>query len=160
MATLKQKKAIKLLSENPGMAVSRAMEKAGYSKLTSKSPKELTDSKAFQELFKEAIPDEELIKVHRAGLNAFIKRPEMVDRDENGKPIYEYVKQPDFHARHKYLDTAYKLRGRYTDEQESARPMTLNVINFHGTDSDRHTIQIRPKRLSASVPESDWFRAY
>lgn len=52
MSTIKQKKAIKNLVENHGN-VSRAMLDAGYDPTTAKNPKNLTESKGFDELKKE-----------------------------------------------------------------------------------------------------------
>lgn len=49
MATEKQKEAIDNMVENGGN-VSKAMEKAGYSKKTAKTPQKLTESKGFKEI--------------------------------------------------------------------------------------------------------------
>ncbi len=53
----------------------------------------------------EALPDELLSKVHFEGLNA--------TRGE----------EPDFAVRHKYLDTAYKIKGSYAPEKH----VSINV---------------------------------
>lgn len=63
----------------------------------------------------EALPDELLAKIHREGLYAT-------------KPIYNddgdiIAEDADFNARHKYLDSAYKLKGRYAAEKH----VNLNV---------------------------------
>lgn len=49
MATQKQKRAVDKLVENGGN-VSKAMEAAGYSKATAKTPQKLTESKGFLEV--------------------------------------------------------------------------------------------------------------
>lgn len=62
MATEKQKRAIDALVENGGI-VSRAMETAGYSKATAKTPQKLTESDGFKELCEEyGLTDELLLK--------------------------------------------------------------------------------------------------
>lgn len=70
MATYKQKLAAQKLVENGGN-IGKAMVEAGYSKATAKTPKKLTESLGWKELMKEqSIPDEELLKRHRALLDA------------------------------------------------------------------------------------------
>lgn len=54
MATLKQKEAAKILLENPGIPVSKAMREAGYSEPMARNPQELINSKGFRELAEEA----------------------------------------------------------------------------------------------------------
>lgn len=55
------------------------------------------------------IPDELLEKVHLEGLDA------------------KYNKKPDYAVRHKYLDSAYKLKGNYS-------PDKLALTNVKGED--------------------------
>lgn len=57
----------------------------------------------------EALPDELLAEIHKEGLFAT-------------KPIYNnkgvlVAEDADFNARHKYLDSAYKLKGKYAAEK-------------------------------------------
>lgn len=96
MATIKQKMAMQKVVENRGN-ISKSMLDAGYTPKTAKNPKNLTESKAWEELMEEFLPDAELARVHKEGLGA-----------KKGK-------QPDYFARHKYLDTAYKIKKRLTD---------------------------------------------
>jgi phage terminase small subunit len=63
----------------------------------------------------EALPDELLAKVHKEGLEA--------TRED----------QPDFAVRHKYLDSAYKLKGSYAAEKH------LN-INLEVNEEERNKI--------------------
>lgn len=130
MATLKQKKAIKRVVENGGN-VSRAMIESGYSKNTAKTPQKLTESKAWLELIEKELPDSKLAKVHKEGLAATHKQPRIVDRDKRGAPIYDYVSEPDFNARHKYLETAYKIKGKTLDIEKDKpifMPLQINFI--------------------------------
>lgn len=99
MATVKQKRAIRNLVENGGI-VSRAMIDAGYSPQTAKVPQKLTESKAFKSIA-EQIPDDLLVKVHLEGLNA---------KQFKHSPEGELLQLDDFATRHKYLDSAYKIK--------------------------------------------------
>lgn len=68
-----------------------------------------------QNALDEALPDELLTDIHREGLLA--TRPFFND---DGDKVAE---DADYNVRHKYLDTAYKLKGSYAPEKR----VTLNV---------------------------------
>lgn len=57
----------------------------------------------------EALPDDLLAKIHREGL--FSTRPIY---DKEGNQVGE---DADFNARHKYLDSAYKIKGKYAPDK-------------------------------------------
>lgn len=116
MATERQKIAFDKIMENHGN-VSKAMREAGYTNASAKNPKNLTQSKGWVELVEQYLPDSLLAETHHKGLEATTKKPQLVDRDDKGRPIYDYVPEEDFSTRHKYLDTAYKLKGVYAPEK-------------------------------------------
>lgn len=97
--TQKQKKAIANMAENGGN-VSKAMRDAGYSAISAATPKKLTESVAFKSIA-EQIPDDLLVKVHLEGLNA---------KQFKHSPEGELMQLDDFSTRHKYLESAYKLK--------------------------------------------------
>lgn len=118
---LRQKKAVVELMANGGN-LGDALKKAGYSDSVSKRPKQVTQTKGFKELLEEYLPDELLQKVHLEGL--------MADKAEHGGGTIE-----DYPTRHKYLDTAYKLKGAYAAEKlEISTPKPLL-----GGDSNNNT---------------------
>jgi len=96
-----------------GESTRSAMKKAGYSDATIVNPQNVTKSKGWKELEKKYLPDKMLLRVHKQGLKAVAKKPHMIDRDDKGKPIYEYVSEVDYQTRHKYLETAYKIKGKF-----------------------------------------------
>lgn len=63
-----------------------------------------------KEAILEELPDDLLLQVHREGL--FATREYFNAKGENMGDI------ADFSVRHKYLDTAYKLRGDYAPEKQ------------------------------------------
>ncbi len=69
--------------------------------------------------FKQEIPDEELIIVHKQGLHAYRVHSSMTEPDQ----VVE-----DFQTRHKYLDLAYKLRGDLAPEKHINLNMELRAI--------------------------------
>ena len=110
MATLKQKKAIEYIVG--GDSVSKAMTKAGYAPTTAKNPSELTNSKTFQEILeKTGISDERLSEVLNEGLGA--TKTIVMGKDSNESFVDI---QPDHPTRHKFLETALRLKGHSKDE--------------------------------------------
>lgn len=106
MATDKQKKAIANVVENHGN-VSKAMLDAGYTPASAKNPKNLTQSQAFQAyMHKAGLTDEKLVSVLRDGLDA---NKTIVMGKESSESFVDI--QPDHPTRHKFLETALKIRG-------------------------------------------------
>lgn len=82
-----------------------------------------------QKLIEEKLPDDVLFEIHREGLYA--SKPFF---NEDGEKIAE---EADYSVRHKYLDTAYKLKGAYAPDKhvnvnldvESADPALEEITN-------------------------------
>ena|SRR3990167_297805 len=104
MATAKQKAAFNKISENHGN-VSKTMREVGYAEITAETPKNLTDSIGWKELIEEHLPDSLLTKVHEEGLKA-----NKIHGTEN-----DFIEVPDYPTRHKYLETAYKIKNKVVD---------------------------------------------
>lgn len=137
MATERQKKAIKKVVERGGN-VSKSMREAGYSPKTAKNPKKLTESKAWEELMEQNLPDKDLAKAHKrlmnsnridhmvfplnitdneikelmASVNCIVKK---FMHSETQTHIWFW--SPDNKARKDALDMAYKLKGKYAPEK-------------------------------------------
>lgn len=104
-ASMRQQKALANLVENGGN-VSKAMIDAGYSPATAKTPQKLTESDSFIALMEqEGITDQLMLHTLRDGLKA-----EKVVIVGNGDDAFADV-QPDHQNRHKFLETAIKLKG-------------------------------------------------
>jgi phage terminase small subunit len=56
----------------------------------------------------DSIPDDELIQVHKEGLKASRTIKRIDDKD---------IIEPDYAVRHKYLDSAYKIKGTYAPDK-------------------------------------------
>lgn len=108
MATFKQKKTAEKLLENPRLSVSAAMKEAGYSSETAKVPSDLTRSKGWAELMEEYMPDDLLQKIHKEGFGA----TRIHGTNDN------FIDIPDYAVRHKYLETAYKLKGKLIEKAQ------------------------------------------
>lgn len=63
----------------------------------------------------EQIPDELLLQVHLEGLKA--------------STIVNDIEKPDYAIRHKYLDTAHKIKGSYAPEKSVNLNLTADITN-------------------------------
>ncbi|MHA1401181.1 MAG: hypothetical protein ACTSQE_12600 [Candidatus Heimdallarchaeaceae archaeon] len=109
--TERQKKAFKSLVEN-GRTKGEAMKEAGYSESVQKAPTKVTRSEGWQILIDEHLSDKTLAKVHMEGLKAM-----------RGK-------EPDHMVRHKYLDTAYKIKGDYAPEKKEVEFNASDLLDM------------------------------
>ena len=109
MATMKQKRAAKIKLENPSKSMREVMLSAGYSASTADNPQELTETKGWQELMDEFLPDVHLTTKHRE----FLDSPRVTRKFLKGE--LEYETEETSPEAVKALDMAYKLKGRYKD---------------------------------------------
>lgn len=98
-----------------------AMVKAGYSPATASNPKAIVETKSFQALMKEMLPDDFLMEKHKDLLQAEIKT------SIRGEIVTERM---DSEAVSKGLDMAYKLKGSYAPDKQ----VVLNL--YQGKDDD------------------------
>jgi hypothetical protein len=126
--SIKQIKAVANLVENGG-SISKAMVQAGYSEATAKTPQKLTESEGFKTLMAQmGVSDEKLINVINDGLDA-IKPNEFT-----GEVL------PDHQARHKYLETALRLKGygkvgSTLNVQTDGGEVKVVVVNYADPDT-------------------------
>jgi len=115
--TLKQKNAVKNLTENQGN-IGKAMRDAGYSEYSSHNPKNLTKSKGFEELCKKVGLTDDFIL-------------EALEEDIRLKP----------QNRKGELELATKIRGLITERRE------IQVTNTEPSKELRRSISQRIKDL-------------
>jgi phage terminase small subunit len=113
----KQKKFVKHLAETGN--VTKATHLAGYSQQPYGSW--LKRQPQIQTALQEALEKQELTDNKVAGEIKKGLKATYVKKDE-GK------KYPDFHARHKYLDTLIKIKGGYAPEKHEIRQEKLTLI--------------------------------
>ena len=78
----------------------------------------------------DSLSEEDLIKVHKEGLQA---------SEQIFKEGVLVAEKPDYSVRHKYLDSAYKLKGLYEDESRKAPiiiPILVKFLNNKDDTSD------------------------
>src|SRR3990167_6024130 len=152
MATTRAKLAVKNLGKS--RTEEQALLSANYSPSYARSG-QIKGTAGWNELMEKNLPDNLLARKHREGLNAVVKKPQLVDRDDKGRPVYEYIPEEDYSTRHKYLDTAYKLKRRYPKEETGVPNNNLVVIVMpseimkkHGIRSYEEDGQKLPKTIS------------
>ena len=115
--TLRHKNTLKNIRKYPTRQ--KAMIEAKYSKSYASSS-HIKKTKGWQELTEKCLPDRELVKVHQEGLQA---NKVITSHTE---PDKEY---PDHSTRHKFLELAYKIKGRLKEwEGEEGRPLSQNIL--------------------------------
>lgn len=142
--TEKQKRAFKELVEN-GSTKKEAMIKAGYSENTAKAPTKMTDSKGWENLMAEYLPDDLLSKVHNEGLEA---TKGVFKNNNETKKVERVDEEPDFGVRHKYLDTAYKLKNKYPAVKQDITSGGEKIYNWESYGKDNN---IPSKRVEQGV---------
>lgn len=112
---MKQRKAVEALGETGGV-ISKAMAKAGYAPSVVHATEKLTNSDGWKELMGKHLDDKKLAKIHEAGLKATF-----TDKFNNDAP--------DYAIRHKYLETAYKVKDKIKPDYSPPNNTQVN-INF------------------------------
>jgi len=112
------KKVFEKVLENGGN-VTQAMRDMKYSEATINNPKNVTETKSWEELLKE-IPETKLIEVLNEGLNATMVKTSFTEPDK---------KLPDYAIRHKYLETGLKMKGKLIDRLggENGEPIKIDI---------------------------------
>lgn len=86
------------------------------------------------ELF--GVGKESYFKILKNGLHATTKKPHLIDRDDKGRPVYEYVAEPDFHAIRKFHEAQGIGLGIERKKDEGGN--TFNIIAiFEGINKSR-----------------------
>lgn len=99
------------------------MVEAGYSEASAKNPKNLTDSKGWKELMEEYLPDSLLAQKHKELLT--VNKKTTIVHDDESTEVREEL---DSNAIKAGLDMAYKLKGKYKEDNEQKKPnITVNI---------------------------------
>lgn len=152
--TIKQQKAFENVVENHGN-ISKAMRDAGYDDTTAKNPKNLTESKAWEDFVEEYLPDKLINEKIREGLDAnkqlaarvIFRKDAPTSQSAGELPLAnsttdDFIEVPDYAVRHKYVETAVKVKGRFIEKTDITSGGESIAITFvakpyeSNTDSD------------------------
>lgn len=144
MATARQKKALAILAENGGKSVSAAMRAAGYSPVTAASPSKLTKSKSWDELVEEYLPDTLLAPKINEGMDAIRVVSSLNTGKQASAATSDFIEVPDYLVRHKYIETALKIKGKLVDRKDitsGGKPVPIlgGITDVPSNNSDQQT---------------------
>lgn len=117
------KKVFDKVIESGGIKpVSVAMVEVGYSPASATNPQKITESKSWQVLLDEYLPDEFLAEKHKE----LFDKEEVVVRNNVATGQVDVIPtgQIDVQARKAALDMAYKIKGRYKEDGK----ITVNAV--------------------------------
>lgn len=86
------------------------MKEVGYSDNTAHNPKDLTESKGFNELLDTYLPYDKVLATHEAGLEA-TKQLSVRGGNANAESD-DFIEVPDHPTRLKAVELAYKVKGK------------------------------------------------
>lgn len=118
MATQKQtvaaQKVLENLGNNEPKPIGEILRESGYADNTADTPSNVTESKGFIQILEDAgVTDDKISRILNEGLEA--SKP--VYKNNNATKTIEHVGDvPDFAIRHKYLETAVKVKGYSTEK--------------------------------------------
>lgn len=131
--TLKQKRLLFEIVNNPQIEKGPALLRAGYSQSTSQNPAMIMREKTMVELFE-----------HIGMTDLFLAKQVKKGLTKADKPvIYEGEitdTYPDYHARHKFLETALKVKGHLTTINQTnilAQDYEIEIINEPATQPEK-----------------------
>lgn len=147
MPTERQKLAAERILENSGKlnpkSTGEILLEVGYSPGMAKNPLHITKSKGFIQILEEAgVTDDRLSRVLEEGLNAtrtVIVRDKAATKEESEASAFA-DEVPDYAIRHKYLETAIKVKGHIT-------PMDVSGGNTYNTF-------VQQNNLNPNTPEA------
>jgi len=128
-AAIKKKVAMTMESGGKEPKIAKVMRAAGYSDRTARTPKKLTESKGWEELLEEYLPDDYLMKGLQEGtkankqlaLNPIFKKDAPTSQSAHELPQSKggnFIEVPDFAVRHKYFETSLKIKGKLIEKRD------------------------------------------
>jgi hypothetical protein len=123
----KQIKLAQIKLEKPGLSKYQQAIEAGYSPNSAKNPQDIEQTDSWKALMEQYFPDDKLAKKIDEGLEA---TKVVTSPTEPDKEVEDYA------TRHKYLDTALKLKGKYPESKSgvgvSVTPEGTTIVVTRG----------------------------
>lgn len=139
---LRIKKVFKKVIENHGFGIGKAMIEEGYSPNTAKKPQNVTESKSWEMLLDEYIPEDLVLKTHKEAFeaNRTVSARSMKTADETTD---DFIDVPDWQTRTKAVELGYKVRGKLINKFEGVVKNIDSELNKLETDYDKFTREIK-----------------
>lgn len=138
------KKVFEKVMENNGFNVGKAMLEEGYSPNSAKNPIQVTESKSWEILMDEYIPESLIAKTHKEAFEAN-RTISVVSGKQASGGTTDFVDVPDWQTRMKATELGYKVRGKLTERidhttlgKELPTPLLNAIYNHNGnTQTDK-----------------------
>ena len=121
MATRKQERTMDIMVADGSISARKALQLAGYSKAIQHQPHKVLKATGFIDLARKYLPDRKLLEVATKGLDA-----DKVTRFKDGSQFTD----PDYYARHQYLETALRIRNLIQTDDVPLGDVTVNIVNY------------------------------
>lgn len=134
----KQKELLKYMAEHSGISMRQAMVDVGYSQAYADGG-HIKETKGWKELMKEYLPDDKLFIVIKEGLDANRVISAMSGKQASGATS-DFIEVPDHAVRHKFVETALKMKGRLVDKADitsGGQPILGGLTNVQTHHSDQ-----------------------
>jgi hypothetical protein len=109
------KKVFEKSLENLGKPLGQIMREEGYSDNTADNPKNVTESKSWEILLDEFIPESLILKTHKEAFEANRTISVVSGKQATGSST-DFVDVPDWQTRTKACELGYKVRGKLTEK--------------------------------------------
>ena len=118
---LRIKKVFEKSLESIGRPIGEIMREEGYAPSTADNPKLVTQTKSWEMLSEEYLPDSEVFKQHKEALTA-TKVISAISLGKADEKTTDFVDVPDYPVRLKAVELAYKIKGRLNNDN-------VNILN-------------------------------
>ena len=129
--------------ENVGKPLGQIMRENGYADNTADNPDHVTESKSWEMLLDEYIPESLVLRTHKEAFeaNRTISARSMKTADETTD---DFVDVPDWQTRTKAVELGYKVRGKLINKFEGIVKNIDDKLNeLEKTDYDKFTREIK-----------------
>ena len=126
------KNVFEKVMENHGAGIGKAMIKEGYTKASAKNPKNVTESKSWEMLMDEYIPESLIAKTHKEAFTATRVISAISGKQATGATT-DFIDVPDWQTRMKATELGYKIRGKLVDKHDmmtGGEPIKIDISSM------------------------------
>lgn len=114
----RQKALAKYVAEHSGISLNQAMKDMDYSEAYAHNSHQLKKTKTWRYLMRHVLPNSKLVKVVDEGLGAMRVISAMNTGKQASGATSDFIEVPDHAVRHKFVETALKMKGKLIDKSE------------------------------------------
>lgn len=148
------KKVFEKTFENLGKPIGQIMREEGYSDNVANNPKNVTESKSWEMLLDEYIPESLVLKTHKEAFeaNRVVSARTMGNADERTD---DFIDVPDWQTRTKAVELGYKVRGKLINKFEGTVKNLDSELDKLETNYDQFAREIKEQSVEADESLQD-----